>query len=78
MSVFFLYEFQNLRVLKYVGEEKKAAWGKHWIELGFNSTSSIIELVANCTPVQVWRNCCTGLEKLLETTAGKYSVGDEV
>ncbi|CAI8001901.1 Maleylacetoacetate isomerase [Geodia barretti] len=46
---------QNLRVLKFVGDEKKAEWGKHWIELGFNS-----------------------LEKLLETTAGKYSVGDEV
>lgn len=27
---------QNLRVLKYVGDEKKAEWGKHWIEQGFN------------------------------------------
>ena len=29
--------WQNLRVVKYVGDEKKLAWGKHWIELGFNS-----------------------------------------
>ena len=25
-----------MRVLKYVGDEKKAEWGKHWIEKGFN------------------------------------------
>lgn len=46
---------QNLSVVKYVGPEKKAEWGKHWIEQGFN-----------------------GLEKLLQKTAGKYCVGDEV
>jgi maleylacetoacetate isomerase len=27
---------QNLKVLQYVGAEKKAEWGKHWIEQGFN------------------------------------------
>lgn len=27
---------QNLSVVKYVGPEKKAEWGKHWIEQGFN------------------------------------------
>jgi hypothetical protein len=27
---------QNLRVLRYVGDEIKAEWGKHWIEKGFN------------------------------------------
>jgi len=30
------YCLQNLKVLKYVGDEKKAEWGKHWIEQGFN------------------------------------------
>ncbi|XP_070577370.1 maleylacetoacetate isomerase-like [Ptychodera flava] len=46
---------QNLSVLKYVGDEKKAEWGNYWIDKGFQS-----------------------LEKILETTAGKYCVGDEV
>jgi maleylacetoacetate isomerase len=45
---------QNLRVLQYVGD-KKAEWGAHWIEKGFE-----------------------GLEKMLETTAGKYCIGDDV
>lgn len=27
---------QNLCVLRYVGAEKKAEWGRHWIEKGFN------------------------------------------
>ncbi|XP_064403390.1 maleylacetoacetate isomerase-like [Halichondria panicea] len=46
---------QNLRVLKYVGDEKKFEWGKHWITKGFDS-----------------------LELVLQKTAGKYCVGDEV
>lgn len=36
--------WQNLRVVKYVGDEKKLAWGKHWIELGFNSELLWLEL----------------------------------
>lgn len=28
---------QNLSVLKYVGDEKKAEWGHHWINKGFHS-----------------------------------------
>ena len=64
-------------MLKFVGDEKKAAWGKHWIELGFNSGSSRTNCMIHvCTGM--YASCCTGLEKLLETTAGKYSVGDEV
>lgn len=31
---------QNLRVLKYVGAEKKAEWGKHWIETGFSGNEA--------------------------------------
>ncbi|EFC46024.1 predicted protein [Naegleria gruberi] len=52
---------QNLRLLKKlkedfnVDEQGKAAWSKHWIELGFNS-----------------------IEKVLEKTAGKFCVGDDV
>ena len=37
MCVFVI--LQNLRVLKYVGDEKKVEWGKHWIEQGFNGKS---------------------------------------
>ena len=36
MCRFLPYFLQNLRVLKYVGDERKAEWGKHWIEQGFN------------------------------------------
>lgn len=46
---------QNLRVLQYVGGEKKAEWGHHWIERGFK-----------------------GLEQLLQGTAGRYCIGDEI
>lgn len=28
-------------MLKYVGDEKKAEWGKHWIEQGFNGTGGM-------------------------------------
>ena len=28
---------QNLSVLKYVGDEKKAEWGHYWINKGFHS-----------------------------------------
>ena len=28
---------QNLSVLKYLGDEKKAEWGHHWINKGFQS-----------------------------------------
>lgn len=37
---------QNLKVLKYVGDEKKAEWGKHWIEQGFNGTDGMAGRVA--------------------------------
>ena len=69
----FFFLMQNLRVLKFVGDEKKLAWGKHWIELGFNSRSSRLAI-----PLLFHLLFSAGLEKLLETTAGKYSVGDEV
>ena len=29
-------------MLKYVGDEKKAEWGKHWIEQGFNGTGGMV------------------------------------
>ena len=89
---------QNLRVLQYIGAEKKAEWGKHWIETGFNGGSlyckediviyclSFLEAVtffyyyfANC--LQIVDFCCVlcaGLEAYLQTSAGKYCVGDEV
>lgn len=28
---------QNLQVLKYLGDERKAEWGNHWIDKGFKS-----------------------------------------
>ncbi|EDV20236.1 uncharacterized protein TRIADDRAFT_32265, partial [Trichoplax adhaerens] len=34
---------QNLRVLIYVGADKKKEWGKHWIEQGFNSLEELLE-----------------------------------
>eukprot|EP00005_Dracoamoeba_jomungandri_P001276 CAMPEP_0174253054 /NCGR_PEP_ID=MMETSP0439-20130205/2445_1 /TAXON_ID=0 /ORGANISM="Stereomyxa ramosa, Strain Chinc5" /LENGTH=213 /DNA_ID=CAMNT_0015333861 /DNA_START=19 /DNA_END=660 /DNA_ORIENTATION=- len=34
---------QNLRVLKYVGLDKKIEWGKHWITLGFEALEKILE-----------------------------------
>lgn len=43
LSDYFLYS-QNLRVLKYVGDEKKAEWGRHWIEQGFNGTGRMVGL----------------------------------
>jgi len=46
---------QNLAVLRYLGEDRKAEWGHHFINKGFQN-----------------------LEKILEGTAGKYCVGDEV
>ena len=37
---------QNLKVLKYVGDEKKMEWGKHWIEKGFVALEKILEKTA--------------------------------
>ena len=73
---------QNLKVLKYVGDEKKAEWGKYWIELGFNGNWCTVIYMH----VQYQVNCHTvmplplssALEKILQKTASKYCVGDEV
>jgi maleylacetoacetate isomerase len=46
---------QNLKVLNMVGEDRKMAWAKHWIQNGLQ-----------------------GVEKVLQETAGKYCVGDQV
>lgn len=46
---------QNLKILKYVGDDRKLEWGHKFIDEGL-----------------------AALEKMLKTTAGKYSVGDEV
>ena len=35
-AVLILCLLQNLSVLKYVGTDKKAEWGRYWIEQGFN------------------------------------------
>jgi len=37
---------QNLRVLKYVGLEKKVEWGAHWIQVGFQSLEQIVSKTA--------------------------------
>ncbi|KAL6059469.1 Glutathione S-transferase zeta-1 [Balamuthia mandrillaris] len=34
---------QNLRVLKYLGEERKVEWAKHWIESGFEGLERVLE-----------------------------------
>ena len=39
---------QNLRVLKYVGDEKKVEWGKHWIEQGFNGMCTLGVMKHQC------------------------------
>lgn len=33
---------QNLRVLQYVGSDKKVEWGKYWIEYGFTSLEQLL------------------------------------
>jgi maleylacetoacetate isomerase len=37
-----VHPVQNLRVLKYVGEEKKSEWAKHFISLGFDGDFIIL------------------------------------
>ena len=37
---------QNLAVLKYVGLERKAEWGKHWIESGFDGLEASLAKTA--------------------------------
>ncbi|XP_065833531.1 maleylacetoacetate isomerase-like [Oscarella lobularis] len=34
---------QNLRVLSYVGDEKKMEWGRHWIDAGFQSLEALLK-----------------------------------
>ncbi|XP_058962131.2 maleylacetoacetate isomerase isoform X2 [Pocillopora verrucosa] len=34
---------QNLSVLKYLGDERKAEWGHHWINKGFHNLEKILE-----------------------------------
>lgn len=33
-----IHPVQNLRVLQYVGNEKKGEWAKHFIAVGFDGT----------------------------------------
>ena len=72
---------QNLRVLQYVGE-KKAEWGKHWIETGFKGIyvhlTTILGRVLFHRVVSDHCVCAVGLEAYLQQTAKKYCVGDEV
>lgn len=37
---------QNLNVLQYVGDEKKAEWGRHWITKGFVALEKLLERYA--------------------------------
>ncbi|ORY03260.1 Maleylacetoacetate isomerase [Basidiobolus meristosporus CBS 931.73] len=37
---------QNLRVLNYVGDDKKVEWGKHWITVGFEGIEKSLEKTA--------------------------------
>jgi len=37
---------QNLKVLQYVGNEKKMEWGHYWIDRGFQSKSVTRENIA--------------------------------
>ena len=34
MMLLYFHCAQNLRVLKYVGDDKKAEWARYWIERG--------------------------------------------
>ncbi|XP_065191314.1 probable maleylacetoacetate isomerase 2 [Sycon ciliatum] len=34
---------QNLSILQYVGSEKKAEWGKHWITVGFVALEALLQ-----------------------------------
>lgn len=37
---------QNLRILKYVGDDKKAEWGHYWIDRGFEGLEEILRKTA--------------------------------
>ncbi|EPY81325.1 maleylacetoacetate isomerase [Camelus ferus] len=61
---------QNLSVLKQVGQEKQLSWAQQAISSGFNAMET---RPAKCQPSSV-----RALERILQSTAGKYCVGDEV
>ena len=56
MCRFLPYFLQNLRVLKYVGDERKAEWGKHWIEQGFNGkvAAHVLSMSKGARPPTQW------------------------
>lgn len=70
---------KNLAVLKYVGPEKKAEWGKHWIESGF-AGGYLLQAHTDtpCCGVLSSVSDATGLEASLAKTAGRFCVGDDV
>eukprot|EP01139_Manchomonas_bermudensis_P026015 Amastigsp_a847809_21.p2 type:complete len:211 gc:universal Amastigsp_a847809_21:638-6(-) len=37
---------QNLRVLEYIGDEKKAEWAKHWISASFDALEQVLSRTA--------------------------------
>ena len=70
---------KNLAVLKYVGPEKKAEWGKHWIESGFDGGCRLdTHTRAHTVQLIISASDGAGLETVLTKTAGRYSVGDDI
>lgn len=57
-----------------VGAEKKMEWGKHWITVGFDGKP----LFQMCAAISARAFVLLALERMLETTAGQYCVGDSV
>ena len=75
---------QNLRVLNHLPEAERTAWANHWITVNFECTHTStprwrsISALADSALVEPVCGPATALERLLQSTAGKYCVGDEV
>ncbi|KAF9113608.1 Glutathione S-transferase zeta-1 [Mortierella sp. AM989] len=61
----------NLRILKYVGDEKRGEWAKHFLTEGFKGTTC-----TNCDNIDLVLKLA--LEAMLEKTAGVYAFGDSI
>ncbi|ELW49863.1 Maleylacetoacetate isomerase [Tupaia chinensis] len=68
---------QNLSVLKQVGQEKQLAWAQKAISSGFNEAKAQKGRCPLHAQGKIIRVVPTALEQILQSTAGKYCVGDQ-
>ena len=76
---------QNLRVLNHLPEAERTAWANHWITVNFEGTRARApacvgtrSALADTASAGSVGGPVAALERLLQSTAGKYCVGDEV